>query len=114
MVRLLQNEGLAWTDARNLVEFGDLTEDEIREIFDAATKEAIKRVQEQQNSDQIILPPPLEMAEFCRQRSDQLKDDKQRDFVGDMLLFARRGINLSRARLGYLASIYIQIGGNVN
>jgi tRNA1(Val) A37 N6-methylase TrmN6 len=31
----------------------------------------------------------------------------------DMCLIIRRGGNLSRGRLGYLASIYIQIGGQI-
>jgi hypothetical protein len=113
MVRLLQNEDLSWTDVGNVIECGDLTEDEIRELFEAAMKEATKRAQAQQSNDQITLPTPLEMAGFCRQHSNQLKDDKQRDFVSDMFVYTRRGMNLSRGRLGYLASIYIQIGGRI-
>jgi hypothetical protein len=53
------------------------------------------------------------MAEYCHERLGRLKDDKQREFIGDMYLITRRGRNLSLGRLGYLASIYIQIGGRI-
>jgi hypothetical protein len=59
----------------------------------------------------LALPKPLEMAEYCHDRLSRLKDDKQRDFVSDMLEITQRGASLSLGRLGYLASIYIQIGG---
>jgi hypothetical protein len=61
----------------------------------------------------LTLPKPLEMAEYCHERLGRLKDDKQRSFVTDMLVITRRGISLSLGRLGYLASIYIQIGGRI-
>jgi hypothetical protein len=114
MARLLQNEGLSWTDVGNTIECNDLTESEMAEIFEAGVKEGIMRASGQQSNDHITLPTPLEMAEFCHQRPNQLKDSKQRDFVDDMLIYMRRGINLSRGRLGYLASIYIQIGGQIH
>ena len=57
------------------------------------------------------LPKPLEMAEFCHGQLGRLKDDKQREFISDMFLMTRRGMGLSLGRLGYLASLYIQIGG---
>jgi hypothetical protein len=53
------------------------------------------------------------MAEYCHERLNRLKDDKRRNFISDMYLIARRGNNLSLSRLGYLASIYIQIGGKI-
>ena len=59
----------------------------------------------------LNLPKPFEMAEFCHDRLGRLKDDKQREFVTDMFLITQRGMSLSLGRLGYLASIYIQIGG---
>lgn len=62
---------------------------------------------------QLTLPKPLEMAQYCHDRPGRLKDDKQRDFVSDMYLMTQRGAGLSPGRLGYLASIYIQIGGRI-
>jgi len=46
-------------------------------------------------------------------RAGRLKDNAQRVFIEDMVLMTRRGMRLSPGRLGYLASIYIQIGGTV-
>ena len=60
---------------------------------------------------QLTLPDPLEMAEYCHDRLHRMKDDKQREFVSDIYVITQRGRNLSLGRLGYLASIYIQIGG---
>ena len=53
------------------------------------------------------------MARYCHDRLTRLKDDKQRDFVSDIYVITQRGRSLSPGRLGYLASIYIQIGGRV-
>jgi hypothetical protein len=61
-----------------------------------------------------MLPEHFEMAEYCHERPNRLKDDKQRDFVADMYLITQRGARLSLGRLGYLASIYIQIGGRLS
>ena len=36
------------------------------------------------------------MAEYCHDRLGQLKDDKQRDFVGDMYVVTQRRTNLSK------------------
>ena len=45
--------------------------------------------------------------------SSRLKDDKQREFVSEMFEVTQRGESLSLGRLGYLVSIYIQIGGRI-
>jgi hypothetical protein len=110
--QVMKSEGLIWTDIGNWVE-QPLTEDETKEMFEFAMKEATRQAQAQLHNGHIMLPDPSEMAEFCHQRLNQLKDNKQREFIGDMCLITRRGMNLSRGRLGYLASIYIQIGGRI-
>ena len=112
--RTMKSEGISWSDVGNWIEHGGelkLTEEELHEIYEAAVQEATKRVQAQQSNGHITLPEPSEMAEYCHERLGRLKDDKQRDFVSDMYVITRRGMNLSPGRLGYLASIYIQIGG---
>jgi len=53
------------------------------------------------------------MAEYCRQRPNQLKDDKQRDFIDEVYMKTLRGRNLQLGTLGYLASIYIKLGGRI-
>jgi hypothetical protein len=137
--RAMTSASVSWTDLGNWIEQGDTLrslaqamermginpnnvvswikdggENDMRAIYDAALQEGIKRGMQQKNGNgHIMLPEPSEMAEFCRQRLNQLKDDKQRDFVGDMYLITRRGMNLSRGRLGYLVSLYIQVGGQI-
>ena len=59
---------------------------------------------------QLTLPKPAEMAQYCHDRLNQLKDDRQREFVSDMCVTAQRRY-LSPKQLAYLVSIYIQIGG---
>ena len=83
------------------------------EGVEAGVKVGLARASHGGGNGHLTLPKPAEMAEYCRDRLGQLKDDKQRDFVTDMLVMAQRGRTLSRGRLGYLASIYIQIGGRV-
>jgi hypothetical protein len=53
------------------------------------------------------------MAEFCHARLGRLKDDKQREFVSDMYVITRRGMNLSLGRLGGTWRASIQIGGRI-
>jgi hypothetical protein len=53
------------------------------------------------------------MAEYCHERAGQLKDDKQRDFISEMLVTTRRGRKPFPGPLGYLASIYIKHGGRM-
>ena len=58
-----------------------------------------------------MLPKPSDMAQYCYDRLGRLKDDKQRDFIGDMYLITQRGVKLSSKRFAYLASIYLQTSG---
>jgi hypothetical protein len=121
----MRSEGITWTDIGNAIERttdGKYTEDEMQQFALAVRKEGVEegikigiaRAQAQQQSNgHIVLPEPSEMAEFCHERLGRLKDDKQRDFVSDMYVITRRGRSLSLGRLGYLASIYIQIGGRI-
>ena len=52
--------------------------------------------------------------EYCHARPSRLKDDKQREFVSDMYVRLRSGEKTYQlGRLGYLVSIYIQIGGRI-
>jgi hypothetical protein len=121
--RALESVGASWTDLGDWIEHtadGKYTEDEMQQFALAVRKEGVSegikigklQAQMQQRSNgHITLPEPLKMAQYCHERLGRLKDDKQRDFVSDMYVITRRGICLSPGRLGYLASIYIQIGG---
>jgi hypothetical protein len=123
--RFMHSHGISWSDIGNAIERntdGKYTEDEMQQFALAVRKEGIEegikigivRGQAQQHSNgHIVLPEPSEMAEYCHERLSRLKDDKQRDFISDMYVITRRGRGLSLGRLGYLASIYIQIGGRI-
>jgi hypothetical protein len=123
--RFMRSEGISWSDIGNMIEYtadGKYSEDEMQQLALAVRKEGIEegikigkaQAQARQHSNgHIVLPEPAEMAQYCRDRLNQLKDDKQRDFVNDMYVITRRGWGLSLRRLGYLASIYIQVGGRI-
>jgi hypothetical protein len=117
--RDMRSGGFDWTDIGNWIEHdeGKYTETEMAEFAQAVRAEGVEagiKIGEARASngggDGLTLPRPTEMAEYCHERLGQLKDS-QRDFVTDMYLITRRGVHLSPGRLGFLASIYIQIGG---
>jgi hypothetical protein len=115
--RALESVGASWTDLGDWIEHS-YSESEMLEAIEAARKENLRKGIEigkaqQRNNGSIMLPEPAEMAEFCHARLGRLKDDKQRDFVSDMYLITQTSRRLSPGRLGYLASIYIQIGGKI-
>src|SRR5262245_26137878 len=123
----MKSEDISWSDIGNWIECagaqdgGRYTEAELHEFAQAARAEGVDagikigmaRVGNGNGNGGLTLPSPREMAEFCHDRPARLKDDTQRDFVADMRSLTLRGLTLSLRRLGYLASIYIQIGGRV-
>jgi hypothetical protein len=118
--RALESAGASWTDLGNWIEHHSYTEDDLKEFGQAQRAEGVEAgikigMARASNGggNGHTLPKALEMAEYCHDRLGRLKNDKQRDFVDDMLVITRRGMNLSLGRLGYLASIYIQIGGRI-
>jgi hypothetical protein len=124
--RVMQSEGVNWSDIGNMIERagepGDgFTEAEMQEFAQAVRAEAIEtgikiglaRAGSGSGNGHLTLPNPAEMAQYCRDRRERLKDDKSRDFVGDMCAITQRGARLSPRRLGYLVSLYIQIGGRI-
>ena len=83
------------------------------EIVEAIRKQERARMPPPPPNGHFMLPDAFEMAEYCHGRLGRLKDDKQRNFVSDMYLMTQHGAKLSRPRLGYLASLYIQAGGKI-
>jgi hypothetical protein len=112
--RALASVGANWTDPGDWIE-NSFSEEEILEAVDVVRKEERQRAQQNvpQSNGHIVLPEPSEMAQYCHARLSRLKDDKQREFVSNMFEVTQRGENLSLGRLGYLVSIYIQIGGRI-
>jgi hypothetical protein len=122
--RVMQSGSVTWTDIGDVIEHGGdgaYTEDDLQQYGQALRAEGVEagikigmtRGSNGSGNGHLTLPKPFEMAEYCRQRLSRLKDDKQRDFVGDMYTITQRGKSLSPRRLGYLANIYIQIGGGI-
>lgn len=117
--RIMQSEGVTWSDIGNAVEHLKYTEAEMQEFFLFARKEGVEegikigKARAPQSNGHFVLPEASEMAEYCHQRPSELKDDAQREFINEMYVKTRRGINLKRGTLGYLASIYIKHGGKI-
>jgi hypothetical protein len=121
--RSMQSEGVSWTDIGDAIECdeGKYTESELQEYGQALRTEGVEagiKVGEARASNgggngHLTLPKPLEMAQYCHDRLGRLKDDKQREFIDEMYEKTRRGINLKLGTLGYLASIYIKLGGRI-
>jgi len=120
----MRGAGITWSDIGNWIESavvpddGKYTETEMQEFAQAVRAEGVEEgikigMVRARNGNGFTLPSTAIMAEYCHQRLARLKDDKQRDFVSDMYLITQRGITLSLGRIGYLASIYIQIGGKI-
>jgi hypothetical protein len=118
--RALASVGASWTDLGDWIEHS-YSEDEMAEFAQAVRAEGVEagikigmtRASNGGGNGHLSLPKPSDMAQYCHERIGRLKDDKQREFVSDMYVITQRGMNLSLGRLGYLASIYIQIGGRI-
>jgi hypothetical protein len=113
----MKSVGISWSDVGNWIESGDgYTEEEMLEIVAIVRKEEQARAQAhapQSNGHFATLPEPLEMVEFCRRQPHRLKDDAQRTFIDEMYASTQQGRNPPRGPLGYLASIYIKLGGRI-
>ena len=116
--RALTSVGASWTDLGDWIE-KSYSEDEMRELVATVRKESVEegikigKARTPKSNGHFVLPEASEMAEYCHQRPSQLKDDVQRDFINEMYVKTRRGINLKRGTLGYLASIYIKLNGKI-
>ena len=122
LVRTMESDGSTFNDIGNWVDDSERTysEDELQEYAQIAREKGVeagikigmaRAASNGCSNGHLSLPKPAEMAEFCHARLSQLKDDKQREFVTEMLLITRRGLSPQRGSLGYLASIYIKHGG---
>jgi hypothetical protein len=114
--RALESVGASWTDLGDWIEHS-YSEDEMLELVAVVRKEGVEEgikigmARAPQRNGHIVLPEPSEMAAFCHERPHRLKDDKQREFVDEVYAKTRWGMSLQLGTLGYLASIYIKLGG---
>jgi hypothetical protein len=123
--RAMDGAGITWTDLGNWIEHGGggddgaYTEDELQQFGQARHAEGVDagiKIGEARKSSggrngHIVLPKPSDMAEYCQQRLNRMKDDAQRDFVRETYAKTQRGTNLYAGTLGYLASLYMKHGG---
>lgn len=116
--RALASVDASWTDLGDWIA-NSYSEDEMQQFETAIRKEERARAPQSapQSNGHMVLPSPAEMADFCEARRAQLKDDKQRKFIDEMVFATRHQMllryRLKLGQLGYLASIYIQHGGKI-
>jgi hypothetical protein len=131
LVSQMKDSGISWTDIGNLIEDEGknketYTEREMHEFSQAARAEGVETgikigLARAGNGagngagGHLMLPRPADMATYCHERLALLRDDNKREFISKkyQYLIVRHGAHLSPGELGFLASIYIQIGGKV-
>jgi hypothetical protein len=115
---LLKTDGIDFRDLGNLVESAvddRYTKTEMLELSAAARKEGVEtgikigEARASQNNGHITLPEPSEMAAYCYVNRGRL-EEKHHSFV-DRMSRRRSYHSLSPKEKGYLASLYIQLGG---
>jgi hypothetical protein len=99
---------------------GGLSEQDMQKVFDAGVQEGMRRAENKlhgsssgdfRNTDGT--PEWLEIARYCQQHDDRLREEKERQFVADMagrLVFGREPTE----RQGkWLLSIFYRLGGKL-
>jgi hypothetical protein len=117
--RVMRGEGITWTDIGDGYERGDgYTESELQEYGQAQRAEGVEagikigmvRAGKGNGNGHLTLPELSEMADYCRDHRDDL-EPKHHSFVDKMPRRTRGRYTLSLKEKGYLASLYIQLGG---
>jgi hypothetical protein len=116
----MEGAGITWIDLGDWIEHS-YSAVELQEYGRAERAEGVEQgikigeTRAVQNNGHITLPEPFEMAEYCHDRLNRLRNDWQRDFIINIyaLTQRRRKANLSLPRLADLAKIYIEIGGRI-
>jgi hypothetical protein len=122
--RAMDAAGITWSDMGNWIEQGGgddgaYTEAELQQFGQARHVEGVEvgikiggaRARNGGRNGHIVLPKPSDMAEYCQQRLNRMKDDAQRAFICETYAKTQRGINLYAGTLGYLVSLYMKHGG---
>jgi hypothetical protein len=104
--RALESVGASWTDLGDWIEHS-YSEDEMLEMVTAVRKEERARVPH--SNGHIMLPEPSEMADYCYANRGRL-EEKHHSFIDKMSVHRGHRL-LSLKEKGYLASLYIQLGG---
>ena len=122
--RTMQSGGVNWSDIGNWIESGGeydegkYSESELQEYGQALRAEGVEagikigqaRKSNGSTNGHLTLPECSEMADYCRRHRDDL-EPKHHSFVDKMPVRTRGRRPLSQKETGYLASLYIQLGG---
>ena len=126
--RAMQSEGVSWTDIGDAIEHkrddSKYTEAELQEYGQAMREEGVEagikigmaRASNGGGNGRVVLPDPLQVAEYCNSRLNRMKDAAQRNFVSEMHAQIRGGMNVKAGSrkagsFGYLVSLYMKHGG---
>ena len=123
--REMQKAGVDWTDIGDVIanggecSEGKYSESELAEYGQALRAEGVEagiKIGEARKSNgsangHLMLPEYSEMADYCRRHRNDL-EPKHHDFVDRMPVRTQRRRPLSPKEKGYLASLYIQLGGS--
>jgi hypothetical protein len=92
---------------------GQLSEADMREIFDAGIKEGLKRATQSNinGTNTVTMPSARDMAIFCYQRFNNL-NEWERGFITNMMIWTRRR-SLFPKQQDKLEQIYINLGGRI-
>ena len=123
LIRKLDTFGADFNDLGDRIEHagnGALSENEMREIYDAGIKEGARQVEQKMRNQASHgalghgtpqFPPARDMAMFCYQHMNQLNDWEE-EFVTNMASWTRTR-PLSVKQQAHLEKIYLQLGGKI-
>jgi hypothetical protein len=121
--RTMESAGVSWSDVGNWIEQGSEHDDgkyseaEMQEFAQAVHAEGVETgikigmARTSQSNGHITLPEDSEMADYCYARRGRL-EAKHHNFIDEIPARARRR-TLTLKEKGYLASLYIQLGGRI-
>jgi hypothetical protein len=111
--RTLQSAGvdIIHAVAERIEHSGGLSDAEMQEIFDAGVAKGLRQAKQQLRINGVF-PSAHDMALYCRQHDDRLRE-KERDFVNDM---AARSIwrGLTQRQVEWLKRIFLRLGGEMS
>jgi hypothetical protein len=111
LIRALQNAGSDLHELAELVEHanGELSDAEMKKIFDAGIAVGLKQAKQEARINGGTFPPAHEMALWCRQHDQQLREKELR-FVNDMAARSPQRA-LTQRQEEWLRAIFLRTGG---
>jgi hypothetical protein len=124
LVRTLNSFGADIHDVAERIEHssnGALNESEMQEIYNAGITAGLRQAEQKLRSrayqNTLQMPPAHDMAMFCYQHRDQLREPNEkfdeREFILNMVSLSRRGVPLSEKRQRCLEGIYLRLAGRI-